>query len=140
MTQPKFLRRKDAANYLREKYNYGSEKMLAKEACVGGGPRFRKIGRFPIYTLEDLDEYALGKMSGLVRSTSELYAVEHSERVQRAEAADTPTRGSEETEGCGALSAPTDEKRGATVSGAEVGKVPKTRKHRSTSESTATAA
>jgi predicted DNA-binding transcriptional regulator AlpA len=71
---------------------------------------------------------------------SDLRTVERGEWVPPAEAADTPTRGSEETESCGALSASTDEKRGAMASDAGFGKIPKTRKHRSTSESTATAA
>jgi hypothetical protein len=41
---PVFLRRKDAAKYIKEKYGFLSEKSLAKLASVGGGPEFRRVG------------------------------------------------------------------------------------------------
>ena len=31
---------------------------LAKYACIGGGPAFRKAGKFPIYSRDDLDAWA----------------------------------------------------------------------------------
>ena len=41
-----FLRRKDAGAYLKAKYGFGSEKTLAKLACIGGGRRGpKKDGR-----------------------------------------------------------------------------------------------
>jgi hypothetical protein len=70
-TEPRFLRRADAAKYLKDKYGMGSANTLAKTASVGGGPAFRKLGRFPVYSVEDLDAWARSKMSALVRSTSE---------------------------------------------------------------------
>jgi hypothetical protein len=69
-----FMRRKEAAQYLKEKYGVGSPATLAKLATVGGGPIFRKNGRIPIYQAEDLDAWALAKIGKPVRSTSELEA------------------------------------------------------------------
>jgi hypothetical protein len=67
------MRRADAARYIRE--NHGipcSQATLAKYACVGMGPAFRKAGKFPIYSRDDLDAWANGRLGKLVRSTSEL--------------------------------------------------------------------
>jgi hypothetical protein len=45
---------------------------LAKLACKGGGPVFRKIGRRgTIYTIPDLDDWALSKLGKLQHSASE---------------------------------------------------------------------
>ncbi len=67
-----YLRRSKAAVYLQERYGAYTADTLAKLACVGGGPPFRKLGAFPIYTPDDLDQWALARMSKQVRSTSEL--------------------------------------------------------------------
>jgi hypothetical protein len=73
---PVYLRRRDAARYLREHWGLPcSEKYLAKLACVGGGPVYRRANKTPLYTTSDLDEYATRKISKPVRSTSE-YEVE----------------------------------------------------------------
>lgn len=70
------LRRDEAAAYVRDQYRLPcSEKYLAKLAVVGGGPLFRKASRFPIYDKADLDAWASKRISGKVRSTSELKAV-----------------------------------------------------------------
>ena len=45
---------------------------LAKYACLGGGPAFRKAGKFPIYSRGDLDAWANQRLGKLVCSTSEL--------------------------------------------------------------------
>ncbi len=37
MHPAQYLRRKQAGEYLKGKYGFGSEKTLAKLACVGGG-------------------------------------------------------------------------------------------------------
>jgi hypothetical protein len=71
MQSKKYLRRKAAAAYLQEKYGFGSEKTLAKEASIGGGAEMTYFGRFPTYAPEALDAYALSKMSAPVHSTSE---------------------------------------------------------------------
>ena len=56
----RFLRRDEASEYLQN--TWGIERApatLAKLACVGGGPRFRKAGRWPIYAPHDLDAWVL---------------------------------------------------------------------------------
>jgi hypothetical protein len=67
------LNRAEASNYLHEKHGIRrSPATLAKAACIGGGPAFRKAGRIPLYDPPDLDEWAGEITSALVRSTSEL--------------------------------------------------------------------
>ena len=69
----RLLRREAAAEYITETHGYPcSPKTLAKLACIGGGPAFRRASRFPLYAQSDLDEWVRSKMSPLVRSTSEL--------------------------------------------------------------------
>ena len=70
----KRLRRRDGASaYIQETYGIPcSPKTLAKYAVVGGGPAFRKAGRFPLYADPDLDAWARSKLSRRVTSTSEL--------------------------------------------------------------------
>ncbi len=51
-----------------------SASYLAKLAVVGGGPPFRKGGRNPLYTTDDLDIWAQSKIGPLVHSTSEAAA------------------------------------------------------------------
>ena len=67
-----YLRRNEAANYLQERYGAYTTETLAKLACVGGGPRFQKVGSFPLYRPEDLDDWVMSRMSKPVASTSEL--------------------------------------------------------------------
>jgi hypothetical protein len=67
-----YLRRSEAAVYLQNRYGAYTTETLAKLACVGGGPRFRKLGPYPVYTPEDLDEWAASRMTRAVSSTSEL--------------------------------------------------------------------
>jgi hypothetical protein len=71
----KFLRRKDAAYYVRT--NWGlpcAPQTLAKLAVVGGGPVFRKAGRYPLYSPEDLDSWAKGRIGHPRTSTSDFPA------------------------------------------------------------------
>jgi hypothetical protein len=68
---PLNMRRADAARYIRE--NHGipcSPATLAKYACLGGGPAFRKAGRFPVYSRDDLDVWARSRFSEPVQSCS----------------------------------------------------------------------
>lgn len=67
-----FLRREQAADYLQSRYGAYTRQTLAKLAVNGGGPRFRRLGRYPYYTTADLEEWARSRMSPLVESTSEL--------------------------------------------------------------------
>lgn len=67
----KYLRRADAALYVRETWGIPcSTKWLAKLAVVGGGPIFRKAGRFPLYAASDLDVWAEARIGAPRRSTS----------------------------------------------------------------------
>jgi hypothetical protein len=45
---------------------------LAKLACHGGGPKFQKYGRVPLYKWSDAVEWARSRLTRPVRSTSEL--------------------------------------------------------------------
>ena len=67
-----YLRRVQAADYLKHLFGAFTSETLAKLACTGGGPKFRKMGRFPVYTRVDLDDWAMSRMSPPVSSTSEL--------------------------------------------------------------------
>jgi hypothetical protein len=67
------MRRADAARYLREIHGIPcAPATLAKYACIGGGPSFRKAGKFPIYAREDLDFWVESRLSKRIGSTSEL--------------------------------------------------------------------
>jgi hypothetical protein len=67
------MRRADAARYIRETYGIPCvAPTLAKYACLGGGPSFRKAGKFPIYSRHDLDAWANARLSEPVQSTSAL--------------------------------------------------------------------
>jgi hypothetical protein len=66
-----FLRRRAAGRYLKEKYGFGSEKTLAKLACLGGGPEFRKAGDAVLYEPAKLDEWAQSKIGAPQLSTSD---------------------------------------------------------------------
>jgi hypothetical protein len=71
-TADRYFRRADAAAYVRNKYGFPcSRQWLAKLAVVGGGPVFRKAGRFPIYTPRDLDRWAASRIGPAQLSTSE---------------------------------------------------------------------
>lgn len=71
MSEPIFLRRRDAAKYLKEKFGFCSEAMLAKLACVGGGPEFRKAGTAAIYEPAKLDEWALTQIGAPQTQTNQ---------------------------------------------------------------------
>jgi hypothetical protein len=67
------MRRADAARYIRETYGIPCvATTLAKYACDGCGPAFRKAGKFPIYLRDDLDAWANRRLGRRVYSTSEL--------------------------------------------------------------------
>jgi hypothetical protein len=68
----RFLRRADAAAYVTDRYGFPcSRQWLAKLAVVGGGPVFRKAGRYPIYQPADLDRWAQARIGPAQRSTSD---------------------------------------------------------------------
>ena len=58
------MRRRDAGNYMREKYGFGSPSMLAKLVCTREGPKFRKYGaRIVLYDVADLDAWVAEKLT-----------------------------------------------------------------------------
>lgn len=60
---PKYLRRKQAAEYLKEHYGVGSARTLDKLASVGGGPVYAKLGGAAVYDPADLDAWARSRMT-----------------------------------------------------------------------------
>jgi hypothetical protein len=76
----RLLRRSAAAKYIDDNWFRYSAKTMAKDAVVGGGPKFRKAGRTPLYDPADLDQWARSRLSPLVTSTSELAAKSHMSR------------------------------------------------------------
>jgi hypothetical protein len=71
-SENRFLRRADAAAYVTGQYGFPcSRQWLAKLAVIGGGPVFRKAGRYPIYQLDDLDRWAQARIGPAQRSTSD---------------------------------------------------------------------
>ena len=68
-----FLRRSDAATYITDRYGFPcSRQWLAKLAVIGGGPVFRKAGRYPVYEPSELDRWAEARIGPPQRSTSEV--------------------------------------------------------------------
>jgi hypothetical protein len=68
----RYLRRADAAAYVSGRFGFPcSRQWLAKLAVVGGGPVFRKAGRYPIYQPADLDRWAQARIGPAQRSTSD---------------------------------------------------------------------
>jgi hypothetical protein len=67
----KYLRRADAAEYVRTTWGIPcSTRWLAKLAVTGGGPIFRKAGRSPMYLPADLDAWVEARVGAPQRSTS----------------------------------------------------------------------
>lgn len=68
----KWLHAHEAPQYLEEAHRVRrSKKTLAKLRCIGGGPEFRKVGRYVIYAPEALDAYAASLISKPLTSTAE---------------------------------------------------------------------
>lgn len=71
----RYLRRREAGEYLKRTYGFGACSTLAKIACVSNyGPKFRKVGRMVLYTVEDLDAWARARIGEAQRSTSDTKA------------------------------------------------------------------
>jgi hypothetical protein len=72
MSAHKLLRRKAASEYLHEIHGLDrAPSTLAKLAVIGGGPIFRRVGRVPLYSSDDLDGWVASKLSAPMRSTSD---------------------------------------------------------------------
>jgi hypothetical protein len=70
MSNQGYLRRKDAATYLKNNHGIGSWQTLAKLAISGDGPAYRKFGRTVLYAPSDLDKWFEAKVSAPLRSTA----------------------------------------------------------------------
>jgi|LakMenEpi03Aug12_release.lakeMendotaPanAssembly.Ray.scaffolds.fasta_scaffold2243314_1 hypothetical protein len=69
-TRP-FLTTKQAAIFLAEKNGIPiAPRTLTKLRVIGGGPTFRRFGRLVIYDCNDLLDWATGRISGPLASTS----------------------------------------------------------------------
>ena len=67
------LRRCEASTYLEQKHGVSvAVATLAKFATLGGGPPFRKFGRFPLYEPAALDAWATAKLGRPRTSTSDV--------------------------------------------------------------------
>jgi hypothetical protein len=67
------MRRRDASTYLLEKHGVSlTQATLAKLATVGGGPMFRKDGKYPLYDRVELDAFAVARLGPLRASTSDI--------------------------------------------------------------------
>lgn len=71
MSNPAFLRRDAAAEYLKNRYGFGSARTLAKGVVTGDTPVYRKAGRIVLYEPEALDSWALAKIGSPRRSSSD---------------------------------------------------------------------
>lgn len=72
MVSSTYLRRKEAAAHIKSKLGFGATAYLAKLATVGGGPAMVYVGRFPLYSVEALDEWIEAQLGSPVANTSEL--------------------------------------------------------------------
>jgi hypothetical protein len=71
METERYLDPISASDFLQQRYNMRCKPgTLSKWRCLGGGPTFVLIGRFPRYTEQWLEEFALSRMSGPKGSTS----------------------------------------------------------------------
>lgn len=68
----KFLNRREAAAYIKDQGLPCEHTTLAKLACIGGGPTFRKFGRHVALTISDLDIWVEERLSGPLRNTADL--------------------------------------------------------------------
>lgn len=66
------LRRKQVPQYLAEIHGIDiTKKTLEAYATRGGGPLMQYAGRIPLYRIQDLDDWANGRLSAPVNSTAE---------------------------------------------------------------------
>ena len=68
---PKYLDRAEAADYLTDRGFKTKKGTLQKYATTGGGPPYVRFGNKALYSPDNLDQWAEGKMSAPRRSTSE---------------------------------------------------------------------
>ena len=74
ITPPRDMTRDEAAVYISTKHFPCKSQTLANLATAGNGPAFRKAGQRTLYSKDDCDRWAGGKMTARVRCTAELTA------------------------------------------------------------------
>jgi len=67
--EKRYLTRKEAAEYVKEKGLPCAPSSLCTWATTGGGPNFRKFGRNVVYLPEELDVWIDSRLSGPKAST-----------------------------------------------------------------------
>jgi hypothetical protein len=71
--KPKVLRRSAASDYLQANWGVSCKPAtLAKLATLGGGPAFAHVGRWPVYSPADLDDWIERRLTEKRASTSEI--------------------------------------------------------------------
>ncbi len=72
IVQKKRLTRREASDYLLRIHGIRRKpQTLAKLACEGGGPTFRRDGRRCLYDVKELDEWVDAILTPPMRSTSD---------------------------------------------------------------------
>jgi hypothetical protein len=70
MQTEKLLRRAEASKYLSEVWSLSfAPGTLSNLAIHGGGPPFKRRGRFPLYSTKALDEWAEDQLGPLMKTT-----------------------------------------------------------------------
>ena len=81
ITPTRRLRRSEASKYLKEVHGIDrAPSTLAKLATIGGGPKFEKANRIPLYAPKFLDEFARSILSPPMTSTSD-FGIEESKSM-----------------------------------------------------------
>ena len=66
------IRRRAAAEYIRTKFGVPcAPSTLAKLAVIGGGPRYTRFSRYPMYSASDLDAWVQSRLRGDYELTSD---------------------------------------------------------------------
>lgn len=71
----KFYTKREAAAYLRSLGLPVAENSLSKYITIGAGPAFNKFGRRVVYTQENLDKWAQGRLSKSYNASCEIKGV-----------------------------------------------------------------
>lgn len=66
----KFLTREETARYINEKGLPIAQRYLMKLASIGGGPEYRKFGRYCVYERDAVDKWVASRLSEPMTSTS----------------------------------------------------------------------
>lgn len=77
-TRKQILRRDEASDYLLNVYGIQrAPATLAKLVTTGGGPRYYKVNRSPLYPVAELDAWARKQLGPLHSSSSDFLNTQH---------------------------------------------------------------